>query len=77
MLARVPEPLEVASIEYRLEESWGLGFLPGDNQTGFAVCRLTDASTGWARSQGGRLGEMLPRGRRKMAPDPGRQHRRP
>ncbi|MBB2683026.1 hypothetical protein [Rhizobium sophoriradicis] len=59
LLARVPEPLEVAEIEYRLEESWGLGFMPGDNETGFVVYRLTNDSAGWARKQGSRLGDML------------------
>lgn len=59
VLARVPEPLEVAEIEYRLEESWGLGFMPGDNETGFVVYRLTDESADWARKQGNQLGDML------------------
>ncbi|NEI19804.1 hypothetical protein GUK30_10305 [Rhizobium leguminosarum] len=59
VLARVPEPLEVAEIEYRLEESWGLGFMPGDNETGFVVYRLTNDSADWARKQGSQLGNML------------------
>ncbi|WP_245517073.1 hypothetical protein [Rhizobium leguminosarum] len=59
VLARVPEPLEVAEIEYRLEESWGLGFTPGDNETGFVVYRLTNDSADWARKQGSQLGNML------------------
>lgn len=59
VLARVPEPLEVAEIEYRLEESWGVGFMPGDNETGFVVYRLTDTSADWARKQGSRLEDML------------------
>ncbi|WSH19088.1 hypothetical protein U8Q07_15105 [Rhizobium ruizarguesonis] len=59
VLARVPEPLEVAEIEYRLEESWGVGFMPGDNETGFVVYRLTDDSADWARKQGSQLGNML------------------
>ncbi|MGO6943402.1 hypothetical protein [Rhizobium ruizarguesonis] len=59
VLARVPDPLEVAEIEYRLEESWGVGFMPGDNETGFVVYRLTDDSADWARKQGSQLGGML------------------
>ncbi|WSH63670.1 hypothetical protein U8Q05_18745 [Rhizobium ruizarguesonis] len=59
VLARVPEPLEVAEIEYRLEESWGVGFMPGDNETGFVVYRLTDDSADWARKQGSQLGKTL------------------
>ena len=59
ILARVPEPFEVAEIEYRLEESRGVGFMPGDNETGFVVYRLTDDSADWARKQGSRLGDML------------------
>ncbi len=59
LLGRVPEPLEVAEIEYRLEELFGVGFMPGDNETGFVVYRLTDKSASWAREQGSRLGETL------------------
>ncbi|HEV7323097.1 MAG TPA: hypothetical protein VGO04_31215 [Ensifer sp.] len=59
VLARVPEPLEVAEIEYRLEELFGVGFMPGDNETGFVVYRLTDESADWARKQGSKLGEVL------------------
>lgn len=59
VLARVPKPLEVAEIEYRLEESWGVGFMPGDNETGFVVYRLTDDSADWARKQGSQLSDML------------------
>lgn len=62
VLARVPSPLHVAWIEYRLEDSFGGIGLPGDNETGFVVYRLTDASAQWARSKGARLGEALPGG---------------
>lgn len=62
VLARVPSPLHVAWIEYRLEDSFGGMGLPGDNETGFVVYRLTDASGQWARSKGARLGEALPGG---------------
>lgn len=58
VLARVPKPLEVATVEYRLEESWGIGG-PGDNETGFVVYRLTASSAEWARSRGNNLGTML------------------
>lgn len=44
LLARVPVPLKVAAVEYRLERSWGVGFMPGDNETGFVVYRLTSES---------------------------------
>ncbi|OCP01760.1 MULTISPECIES: hypothetical protein [unclassified Ensifer] len=60
VLSRVPEPLEVAEIEYRLEELFGVGFMPGDNETGFVVYRLTEDSADWARKQGSRLGDRLP-----------------
>ncbi|MGZ2484048.1 hypothetical protein ACVITL_002571 [Rhizobium pisi] len=50
VLTRVPEPLEIAEIEYQLEESW---------KTGFFVYRLTDESADWARKQGSQLGEKL------------------
>jgi hypothetical protein len=70
LLARVPEPLKVASVDYRLEESWGLGFMPGDNETGFVVYSLTEESSAWARSKGSRLGEMLPGGAAKWHPTP-------
>jgi hypothetical protein len=60
ILARVPAPLNVASVEYRLEESWGFG--PGGNETGFLVYRLSDASTRWAQEQGAQLGDRLPGG---------------
>lgn len=56
--ARVPTPLVVSEIEYRLEESWGIGG-PGDNETGFVVYRLTNASAEWARGQGDRLTSAL------------------
>ncbi|WP_429806791.1 hypothetical protein [Ensifer sp. B1-9] len=59
VLARVPEPLEVAEVEYRLEELFGVGFMPGDNETGFVVYRLTQESADWARKQGSRLGDVL------------------
>lgn len=59
LLDRLPRPLEVAAVEYRLEESWGLGFMPGDNETGFVVYRLTRQSAEWARDQGGLLGDRL------------------
>ena len=58
VLSRVPTPLVVSEIEYRLEESWGFGG-PGDNETGFVVYRLTDASAEWARGQGDRLTAAL------------------
>lgn len=59
ILAHVPQPLDVAEIEFRVEELYGTGFMPGDNETGFVVYRLTDASALWARDQGRRLGEAL------------------
>lgn len=70
LLAHVPAPLEVASVEYQLEESWGVGLMPGDNETGFVVYRLTDASAEWARNQGSRLGDMLPGSASKWHPTP-------
>ena len=59
VLARVPAPLDVAEIEYRQEELWGLGFMPGDNETGLVVYRLTDKSAEWARSKGNQLPDAL------------------
>ena len=59
VLARVPAPLDVAEIEYRQEELWGLGFMPGDNETGLVIYRLTDKSAEWARSKGNQLPDAL------------------
>ncbi|WP_313618320.1 hypothetical protein [Agrobacterium sp.] len=59
VLARVPAPLDVAEIEYRQEELWGVGFMPGDNETGLVVYRLTDESAEWARSKGNQLPQSL------------------
>ena len=61
VLSRVPEPLRVFWIEYRLEQSWGIG-LPGDKETGFVVYIMTDRSAEWARNQGQNLGASLPGG---------------
>jgi hypothetical protein len=61
VLARVPAPLNIWWIDYRLERSWGIG-LPGDNEEGFVVYRLASGSARWARSKGERLGEFLPGG---------------
>lgn len=61
VLSRVPEPLHVSWIEYRLEKSWGIG-MPGDNETGFVIYRMTSGSTDWARKQGQHLGDKLPGG---------------
>lgn len=58
VLARVPDPLNAVWIEYRLERSWGIG-LPGDNETGFVVYRLTGGSSEWSRRMGARLGHAL------------------
>ena len=60
-LSRVPQPLDVSWIEYRLEHSWGFG-LPGDNETGFIIYRMTGGSARWARNQGQNLGALLPGG---------------
>jgi hypothetical protein len=69
VLSRVPEPLHVSWIEYRLEKSWGIG-MPGDNETGFVVYRMTGKSADWARSQGQHLGAMLPGGSMDWHPTP-------
>lgn len=61
LLAHVPRPLEVESIEYRRETAPGYG-LPGDNETGFIVYRLTDSSARWLRDEEGRSGSFLPLG---------------
>ena len=70
LLARVPAPLEVAQVEYRLEQSWGLGFMPGDNESGFVVYRLTEPSAQWARNQKSQLGKSLPGGSTRWHPTP-------
>jgi hypothetical protein len=57
-LARLPKQLEVASIEFQREESWGIGG-PGDNETGFIAYRLTPESADWVRRQGNGLGRAL------------------
>lgn len=61
VLGRVPAPLEVAEVEYQLEQSWGIGG-PGDNETGFVIYRLDDASARWAVDQGQNLANALPGG---------------
>jgi hypothetical protein len=68
LLARVPAPLHVARIEYRVEEAWGIG-LPGDNETGLVVYRLTRESARWARDEGRRLPQSL-RGTNEWRPTP-------
>lgn len=70
VLARVPEPLEVETVEYRLEQAWGLGFMPGDNETGFVVYRLTAPSAEWATAQGQNLRDQLSGGAEKWRPTP-------
>ena len=69
VLSQVPEPLRVSWIEYRLEKSWGIG-MPGDNETGFIVYRMTSGSADWARKQGQHLGATLPGGLAKWHPTP-------
>lgn len=64
-LARVPAPLEVAEVEYRLERAGGIG--PGGKETGFVAYRLTAASTRWARSHGGAIGRFLSGGQNWQA----------
>lgn len=68
--ARIPEPLHSSWIEYRREVEFGLGFLPGDNETGFVIYRLTDTSAHWARSQGENLRDQLPGGSANWHPTP-------
>lgn len=43
---RVPNPLTVESTEYAVEQSSGFG-MPGDNETGFVVYKLTPESVDW------------------------------
>jgi hypothetical protein len=69
VLSRVPEPLHVSWIEYRLEKSGGIG-MPGDNETGFIVYRMTSGSADWARKQGQHLGATLPGGLTKWHQTP-------
>lgn len=69
LIQRVPEPLEVASIEYRLEETTGIGG-PGDEESGFVVYRLTKKSADWIRRQGSNLAEALPGGRKNWKETP-------
>ena len=49
IFGRVPKPLYALWLDYRVNKSWGFG-LPGDNQTGFVVYRLTSGSTEWPRA---------------------------
>lgn len=58
LFARVPKPLRSLWVDYRVEDSWGIGG-PGDNETGFIVYHLTPDSTAWAKSQGATLGANL------------------
>ncbi len=69
VLRRVPEPLQASWIEYRIEDQQGIG-LPGDNEAGFVVYRLSEKSAAWARSKGDRLGEFLPGGAAQWRPTP-------
>lgn len=69
VLSRIPDPLHVFWIDYRLEQSWGIG-LPGDNETGFVIYRMTRRSAQWARNQGRNLPAMLPGGSRSWHPTP-------
>jgi len=57
---RVPAPLEVASVEYQLEDNWELGLSPGGNGAGLAIYRLTEASVAWLRRLNGPFEEVLP-----------------
>lgn len=69
VLSQVPEPLRVSWIEYRLEKSWGIG-MPGDNETGFIVYRMTSESADWVRKQGQHLAATLPGGLTKWHQTP-------
>lgn len=69
ILARVPDPLHASWIEYRVETASGIG-MPGDNETGFVVYRLTRDSARWARTRAARLEELLPGGSRNWQPTP-------
>lgn len=68
-LSYVPQPLQVFWIEYRLEQAGGLG-LPGGNETGFVVYRMTGKSAEWTRSRGQNLGAILPGGSTVWHPTP-------
>ncbi len=67
-VTKVPQPLEVLSIEYREEKIWGFG--PGGNETGFIVFRLTHSSAAWARAQGPDLSSKLPGGNERWLSTP-------
>ena len=67
---RVPEPLKGAAIEFRNEKAWGAGGLPGDNETGFIVLRLTSSSSAWARKEGAGLASKLPGGTNRWRQTP-------
>lgn len=41
LYARVPLGLEVDGVSYTKEKNWGIG-MPGDNETGIIICRLSD-----------------------------------
>jgi hypothetical protein len=60
-LNRLPDRLDVASIEFQEEEAWGIGG-PGDNETGFIAYRLAPKNADWARSRGAALASSLPGG---------------
>lgn len=61
VLARVPYPLHAYWVDYRNEVSGGMG-LPGDNETGLVVYRLTPGSTKWAKDNAATLDDLLPGG---------------
>lgn len=71
-ISRVPEPLRVARIEYREEQSWGIG--PGGNETGFIVYRLTDKSADWAKAKSTNLPDSLLDGTQRWLSTPVADH---
>lgn len=69
VLALVPKPMHVVWIDYRRQESWGIGG-PGDNETGFIAYRLTVDSAHWAQEKAAQLSEAHQPGADGWLPTP-------
>lgn len=51
-MQRIPSELQAAEIVYENEESWGVGFMPGDNETGVVAYSLPNATVDRIATEG-------------------------
>lgn len=68
--ARVPAPLSASSILFRNDVNAGMGGLPGDNESGFIVLKITAVRSVWALKQGSSLAAKLEGGSEKWKHTP-------